>query len=83
MSFLTDLKFALRSLMRAKGLAITVILTLALGIGANAAGAARCSRRGLAAACGTRSACGRDRSAALGVISDFRFSEMSPPPRAD
>jgi putative ABC transport system permease protein len=37
MSFLTDLKFALRSLMRAKGLAITVILTLALGIGANAA----------------------------------------------
>ena len=37
MSFLTDLKFAVRSLMRAKGLAITVILTLALGIGANAA----------------------------------------------
>src|SRR5436309_14340434 len=37
MSFLTDLKFALRSLMRAKGLAITVVLTLALGIGANAA----------------------------------------------
>jgi putative ABC transport system permease protein len=32
-----DLKIALRSLMRAKGLAITVILTLALGIGANAA----------------------------------------------
>src|SRR6266446_2304403 len=34
---LGDLKFALRSLARAKGLAITVILTLALGIGANAA----------------------------------------------
>ncbi|HWC15890.1 MAG TPA: ABC transporter permease, partial [Terriglobales bacterium] len=32
-----DLKFALRSLLRAKGLSITVILTLALGIGANAA----------------------------------------------
>src|SRR5215510_7921068 len=37
MSFLTDLKFALRSLGRVKGLTITVILTLALGIGANAA----------------------------------------------
>src|SRR5262249_15054226 len=37
MSFLTDLKFALRSLSRAKGLSLTVILTLALGIGANAA----------------------------------------------
>jgi putative ABC transport system permease protein len=35
--FLRDVKFALRSLARAKGLAITVILTLALGIGANAA----------------------------------------------
>src|ERR1700722_19132627 len=32
-----DLRFAFRSLARAKGLAITVILTLALGIGANAA----------------------------------------------
>src|SRR5213594_3443275 len=37
MSFLTDVKFALRSLARAKGLAVTVVLTLALGIGANAA----------------------------------------------
>ena len=34
---LTDLRFALRSLSRAKGLALTVIVTLALGIGANAA----------------------------------------------
>jgi predicted permease len=37
MSFLSDLRFAFRSLSRAKGLTITVILTLALGIGANAA----------------------------------------------
>ena len=37
MSFITDLRFALRSLTRTKGLTITVILTLALGIGANAA----------------------------------------------
>jgi putative ABC transport system permease protein len=37
MSFVADLKFALRSLIRAKGLALTVIVTLALGIGANAA----------------------------------------------
>jgi putative ABC transport system permease protein len=36
-TFLRDVKFAVRSLARAKGLAITVILTLALGIGANAA----------------------------------------------
>jgi len=35
--FLADLKFAARSLWRSKGLAITVIVTLALGIGANAA----------------------------------------------
>jgi putative ABC transport system permease protein len=35
--FLSDLKIAFRSLSRSKGLAITVILTLALGIGANAA----------------------------------------------
>src|SRR5688500_2437726 len=37
MQLLTDLKFAFRSLTRAKGLALTVIVTLALGIGANAA----------------------------------------------
>jgi predicted permease len=37
MSLITDLKFALRSLVRAKGLTFTVVLTLALGIGANAA----------------------------------------------
>src|SRR5712692_8164871 len=37
MSFFRDLRVAFYSLMRTKGLAITVILTLALGIGANAA----------------------------------------------
>src|SRR5262245_28131100 len=37
MRLISDFKFALRSLGRAKGLAITVVLTLALGIGANAA----------------------------------------------
>ncbi len=36
-TFLHDLKVASRSLARAKGLALTVILTLAIGIGANAA----------------------------------------------
>ena len=36
-SFATDLRFAARSLWRVKGLAATVIVTLALGIGANAA----------------------------------------------
>jgi len=34
---MTNLKFTLRSLARVKGLAVTVVLTLALGIGANAA----------------------------------------------
>src|ERR1700674_3609850 len=37
MSFFRDLRAAFYSLMRTQGLAITVILTLALGIGANAA----------------------------------------------
>ena len=37
MHLLTDFRFALRSLARVKGLALTVIVTLALGIGANAA----------------------------------------------
>jgi putative ABC transport system permease protein len=37
MNLLTDFRFALRSLGRVKGLALTVIATLALGIGANAA----------------------------------------------
>jgi putative ABC transport system permease protein len=37
MSFLRDLRVAFHSLMRTQGLAFTVILTLALGIGANAA----------------------------------------------
>jgi putative ABC transport system permease protein len=37
MTILNDLRFALRSLARARGLTVTVILTLALGIGANAA----------------------------------------------
>ena len=37
MPFLNDLKFAYRSFTRARGLAATVIVTLALGIGANAA----------------------------------------------
>jgi predicted permease len=36
-TFLHDLKFAARSLSRTKGLTVTVVLTLALGIGANAA----------------------------------------------
>src|SRR6185503_11231659 len=36
MHLLNELKFALRSLSRAKGLSATVVLTLALGIGANA-----------------------------------------------
>jgi putative ABC transport system permease protein len=37
MTFLHELKFAFRSLARAKGLSVAVALTLALGIGANAA----------------------------------------------
>jgi putative ABC transport system permease protein len=37
MAFPGDLKYAVRSLWRTKGLALTVIATLALGIGANAA----------------------------------------------
>jgi predicted permease len=37
MSFLRDLRVAAHSLIRTRGLAITVVLTLALGIGANAA----------------------------------------------
>jgi putative ABC transport system permease protein len=37
MSFVNDLRIAVRSLARTKGLAATVALTLALGIGANAA----------------------------------------------
>src|SRR5690349_953298 len=37
MNLTMDLRYALRSLARAKGLAVTVVITLALGIGANAA----------------------------------------------
>ena len=37
MSFFNDLRFAFRSFTRAQGLALTVVVTLALGIGANAA----------------------------------------------
>ena len=37
MSFLREIKFAFRSLVRVRGLTFTVILTLALGIGGNAA----------------------------------------------
>src|SRR5262245_54515233 len=37
MNFLNELKLAVRSMVRSKGLFLTVVLTLALGIGANAA----------------------------------------------
>src|SRR5689334_21819471 len=37
MTFPTELRGAVRSLWRAKGLAATVVVTLALGVGANAA----------------------------------------------
>src|SRR5437870_8530412 len=37
MSFVNDLRVAVRSLARTQGLAVTVVLTLALGIGANSA----------------------------------------------
>jgi putative ABC transport system permease protein len=37
MNLITDVRFAFRSLLRVKGLAVTVIVTLGLGIGANAA----------------------------------------------
>ena len=37
LNFLGELKYAVRSLARARGLTLTVVLTLALGIGANAA----------------------------------------------
>ncbi len=37
MGFLTDLRFAFRSLLGARGLTLTIVVTLALGIGANAA----------------------------------------------
>ena len=37
MNILNDLRHAVRSLTRVKGLTLTVVVTLALGIGANAA----------------------------------------------
>ena len=51
MSFIRDLRVAFFSFWRTRGMALTVVLTLALGIGANAAiftlvrGAKSCSMR--------------------------------------
>ncbi len=77
MSFYTDVKFAARSLARVKGLATTVILTLALGIGANAAifqawCAASCCGRSSTRMRNTSSTSARVRSALAATTSSFR-----------